>query len=60
MFSVELLGIVSAEVPEDDSADLHEVPGVPHPAERGPGCQGRTAALTSNVKPSIMDGLIKQ
>lgn len=36
--SVQLLWVVPPEVPEDDPADLHEVPGVPHPAERGPRC----------------------
>lgn len=41
--SVQLLRVVPAEVPEDDAADLYEVPGVPHPAERGPGCQSRAA-----------------
>lgn len=38
-----LLRELPAEVPEDDPEDLHEVPGVPHPAERGPGSQGRAA-----------------
>lgn len=37
VLSVQLLGVVSAEVPEDDPADLHALPGVPHPAERGSG-----------------------
>lgn len=35
--SVELLRVVPAEVPEDDSEDLHAFPGVSHPAERGSG-----------------------
>ncbi|CAF89633.1 unnamed protein product [Tetraodon nigroviridis] len=47
----ELLGVVSAEVPEDDPADLHALPGVPHPAERGSGSQGRAAGAAS-LKPA--------
>ncbi|XP_029688850.1 mitochondrial import inner membrane translocase subunit Tim9 isoform X1 [Takifugu rubripes] len=43
----ELLGDVSAEVPEDDPADLHALPGVPHPAERGSGGEVRTAGPAS-------------
>lgn len=37
VLSVQLLGDVSAEVPEDDPADLHALSGVPHPAERSSG-----------------------
>lgn len=51
VLSVQLLRVVSAEVPEDDPADLHALPGVPHPAERGPGSQGRTAGTASLKRP---------
>lgn len=42
-----LLRKLPAEVSKDDTEDLHEIPGVPHPAERGSGSQGRTAQPTS-------------
>lgn len=42
-----LLRELPAEVSQDDTEDLHEIPGVPHPAERGSGSQGRTAQPTS-------------
>lgn len=45
--SVQLLGVVSAEVLENDPADLHALSGVPHPAERSSGSEGRTAGPAS-------------
>lgn len=48
---------MSPEVPEDDPADLHALPGVPHPAERGAGRQSRTpgsASLNQNQNPSFV------
>lgn len=47
VLSVQLLGDVSAEVLEDDPADLHALSGVPHPAERSSCSEGRTAGTAS-------------
>lgn len=49
-----LLRELPAEVSKDDAEDLHEVPGVPHPAERGSGSQGRTAQPTSLEQSTVL------
>lgn len=49
-----LLRKLPAEVSEDDTEDLHEIPGVPHPAERGSGSQGRTAQPTSLEQRTVL------
>lgn len=49
-----LLRKLPAEVSEDDTEDLHEIPGVPHPAERGSGSQGRTAQPTSLEQSAVL------
>lgn len=49
-----LLRQLPAEVSKDDTEDLHEIPGVPHPAERGSGSQGRTAQPTSLDQSTVL------
>lgn len=44
---VQLLWVLPAEVPEDDPADLHALPGISHSAERGSGCQSGSAGSAS-------------
>lgn len=54
--SVHLLRELPTEVPEDDPAHLHALPGVPHPAERSPGTESRFNGTTvENYRPLNMD-----
>lgn len=43
LVAVQLLRVLPAEVPEDDPADLHALPGISHSAERGSGRQSGPA-----------------